>query len=212
MLKILDDREIISIYKTLSEELKIEWKHECPPPRPFCLNPEGVKAIVLGTDPSTKDGKRFDYVFDLNPLNPGDHRYFKNIEDNLNAIGLNIGDIYVQNVCQNYFLKETKEQETIWKQAADIWTPNLKKELDGNFHQNIPVIVTAEIILEVLLERDQTPHEPDDIYKCRCEIPYLEKINKLNRTLIPLYRHHRYSLKNIEWNEYRKVLIDYFKA
>jgi hypothetical protein len=160
---------------------------------------------VLGTDPSPTECRTFDYVFDLNPLREQDRRYFRNIEENLNAIGLTI-----QNVCQNYFLKETCDHEKEWKLAADIWIPYLKKELNANFLLKVPVILTAEIILEALL-RDQAPHEPADIYAYRYEIPYLENLNKLNRTLIPLYRHYYYSLKNIEWNEYRQVLQNYFK-
>lgn len=210
MIKILDDHEIAGIYRILRDDLKIEGQYDKVYPRPFCMNPDHVKAIVLGTDPSTKDGKTFDYVFDLNSFKPSDRRYFKAIEENLNAIGLKLEDVYIQNVCQNYFLKETHDHEKEWKKAAEAWIPFLKKELDANFVLKIPVIVTAEIILEVLL-RDQTPDEPIDIYACRCEIPYLEKINKLNRTLIPLYRHHRYSLKNTEWNEYRQVLRHYFR-
>jgi hypothetical protein len=69
-------------------------------PLPFCIDPRRVRAIVLGTDPSNPQGVFVQQVFGLeNPNSP----YFRAILDNLKQVGLSIQDVYVQNLCKNYF-------------------------------------------------------------------------------------------------------------
>ncbi len=209
MLKKLENADIKAIYKQLSEKLKITGKYDVAPPSPFCISPESVRAIVLGADPSNKEGKTFSFVFDLDPNKPGDDRYFKGIEDNLNLIGLSMKDIYVQNVCQNYFEKETGEHEKDWTKAAKVWIPYLKMELDANFDKNIPVIATAEIIVKVLLKDGVKPGSAKNIYSAKHKVPFPKSSNKLGRPLIPIYRHFKYTLKDEKWQAYRKLVTEY---
>lgn len=211
MLKRLEDADIKKIYRELSEKLKIAGKYDMAPPNPYCLSPERVRAIVLGTDPSNVEGRTFSYVFDLDPSKPGDDRYFKGIEDNLSLIGLTMRDIYVQNVCQNYFEKETGEQEKDWKKAAKVWIPYLKKELDANFDKNIPVIATAEIIMKVLLKDGVKPAAAKSIYSAKHKIPFAKSSNKLGRPLVPIYRHFQYTLKDEKWKAYRTMVAEYLQ-
>ncbi|MBL7960903.1 hypothetical protein JNL27_11765 [bacterium] len=209
MLQKLEEADIKKIYKELSEKLKIAGKYDVARPSPFCISPESVRAIVLGADPSTKDGKTFSYVFDLDPNNPSDDRYFKGIEDNLKLVGLTMSDIYVQNVCQNYFLKETGEQQKDWEKAAKVWIPYLKKELDANFDKDVPVIATAEIIMKALLKDGVELASAKSIYSAKYKIPFSKSSNKLGRPLIPIYRHFQYTLKEKKWNDYKNRVTEY---
>ena len=63
-------------------------------------------AIVLGADPTyipkgEENPVSFAVVFNLSEVN--DKRFFGSIEGNLSQIGLTKEQIYVQNLCRNYF-------------------------------------------------------------------------------------------------------------
>jgi len=73
-------------------------------PLPFCNNLNNVKAIVLGTDPTNRQ-RRINKVFDLDDPNSP---YFRIIKQNLSLIDIGLDEIYVQNLCKNYFTIETR--------------------------------------------------------------------------------------------------------
>ena len=159
-------------------------------PQPYVVDIKQVKAIVLGCDPGTRDKRQFSHVFDLGTTkqhNP----YFRDIEANLQCIGLTKADIYVQNLCQNYFTTDTSNNKG-WKAAAAIWTDYLKQELDEQFDQRVPVLLTAGILYEVLLHGYLSRQKPIELY-AYCQ-PVEATANKLGRPLYPLYRHHAYKL------------------
>ena len=69
-------------------------------PKPYCINKNKVKAIVLGADPSNEKCEKFEFAFGLeNKKSP----YFRNQLKNLNSVDIELEDIYVQNLCKNYF-------------------------------------------------------------------------------------------------------------
>lgn len=162
-------------------------------PHPFCTNKANVKAIVLGTDPSNRFQKRFQYVFGLGG---SDRRYFNFIQHNLNEIGLSLDEIYVQNLCRNYSRVETSKNPK-WYEIAKQWVPVLKDELDESFDRNIPVLITAWEIFKVLAINPGNV-KPCFFYNNLKIIDFSE--NFLNRQLIPFFRHHYYDLS--KWREY----------
>lgn len=110
-------------------------------PKPYYKSINNIKAIVLGADPSNPQKRKFDYVFGLEQGEQSP--YFRSILKNLKVVGLNLENIYVQNLCCNYFNKVTDENDLFIEIANSYWLPNLKSELDGLFPPNIPVFITA---------------------------------------------------------------------
>ncbi len=88
-------------------------------PRPFYQNIKDVKAILLGVDPSNPSNKTFEYVFGLEQREKSP--YFKKILNNLNLLDLNLNNIYVQNLCKNYFVKVTDENDLYIEIAEKFW-------------------------------------------------------------------------------------------
>lgn len=176
-----------------------------PFPAPYRGN-KTIKAIMLGTDPgnlSTGSTIRIPIVFGLsNPDSP----YFRAIQGNIDQLNyLDIDNLYIQNVCRSYFNCDTLKNRH-WKAIArDLWLPHLKKELDFLFNPDIPVLLTAEIILEAILV-DKPKPKAEDIY--RNTIIFGNDQNYLNRTVLAFYRHSRYSL--INWPEYANELNRFF--
>ena len=66
----------------------------------------------------------------------------------------------------------------------------MKAELDELFSKDIPVLLTSQLLLDVLLNVDKRPAKCDAIefYEGRTSIPVPATENKLGRLLIPLYR------------------------
>ena len=123
-----------------------------PVPAPFCINRKKVKAIILGCDPSNRsdngDTVKLCTVFGIGT---GDHRYFRDVLKNLKTIGLNLEDIYVQNVIP-YYMKGVTFKNKNWKAIAEYTLPNLIKELDSfDRNRRIPVLMISEIIYKFLL-------------------------------------------------------------
>lgn len=195
--------ELISKYNT-SEKAVIANKY--PFPRPFHGEGE-IKAIVLGADPThiTEKGVTdLDVVFGLSQ--PDKSPYWRQIQRNLKSLKtISINNLYVQNICRNYFLKETGKHKNDWTDIArEFWLPLLKKELDDLFDPKIPVLMTTEFLLKVILKENVNTKKAEKIYK---DGSYFSKEqNYLNRDLYAFYRHPAYSLD--KWPKYGDFLSD----
>ena len=138
-----------------------------------------------------------EYVFDLSPN--GDKRYFTSIDSNLKQLGLTRSDLYVQNLCRNYFTQDTETiASKVWAEIACRWCPFLVKELDNLFDRKVPVLLTAARLYRVL--NKGAMYEPKALYGRCLFVP--EKDSRLGRVLIPLFRICRYRLT--EWPEYAR--------
>lgn len=184
-----------------------------PFPKPWNPGIEKVKAIYLGCDPSNKSQDRFEYVFALKSGNPRYNAFLKSHGDNLSAINLGWDSVYVQNLCQNYFMEETSKNLKLWKQVArEFWIPRLKEELQI-FSSNIPVLLTSQYLLEVMAFDGYEKIPAFDFYNCDQSIPIPAQKNHLCRPLIPFYRgrnpriNEKYHLSNERWIEYRNSVI-----
>lgn len=171
--------------------------YEYPKPYPAIVeDPAKVKAIVLGCDPSnfSDNGKtrELEYVFGIEGRNR-DGRYFAGIKSNLKEIGISMDEIYVQNLCRNYFNVETANN-TEWMKAAKMWRTTLKQELDDLIDLSVPVFITSEKLYFALINDAERTYKPIELYSNPDLIPL--KNNFLNRPLIPLYRHYKYSMAN----------------
>jgi len=159
-------------------------------PEPFHRNLNNVKAIILGADPSNPEKKVFKHVFGLeNSKSP----YFDPILKNLSHIDLTLDNIYVQNLCPNYFEEVTDDNDLYLEIAKEYWLPILKDELNLLFKPEIPVLVTAWKPFIVVA--------PDaGKYKaCKSKIYTNVKIfdkNLLDRPVIALFRGGRRKGKN----------------
>jgi len=115
----------------------------------YCKNTNDVKAIVLGADPTNPQNLKFKKVFGLEK--EYDSPYFRPILKNLSKVGLDLNNIYVQNLCPNYFLDVTDVNEFYIEIAQKYWLSVLKQELDSFFKSTIPVLVTAWKPLKVIV-------------------------------------------------------------
>ena len=178
-------------------------------PLPYFQNIENVKAIVLGADPSNHHGKTFKYVFGLEK---GENApFFIKILDNLKHIGLDLSNIYVQNLCRNYFTKVTDENPYYKDVAKEFWLPRLKEELDNLFPNEIPVFVTAWKVMEVIAPSSKKfRNRKSAIF--RDGVVFKE--NELNRPAFALFRggHGYYNLDREDWKDYRKIIIEALKG
>ncbi len=171
-------------------------------PKPYTPNDKSkIKAFILGADPSNfsdnNETRKISYVFDIGR----DKRYFNSINHNLKEIGLSLENVFVENMVRNYMDKETQEN-TKWELFADKWLPFIKQEFDQvGANRNLPVFITAEIILKFLSSNPFELGTPSDYYNGIRKIPIQPLENKFGRNLIPLYRHPFYELKN--WNDYK---------
>lgn len=177
-------------------------------PKPYFEKLNDVKAILLGSNPlAVGEMAGVDYVFNLGNFNSsqGQSLIFSNIYKNMEAVGLDLKDIYAQNLCKNYFVNLSVHDDK-WVEIASLWAMVLKKELDILFDENIPVLVTAPWILKPLYE---------DVKASKYYYENKEFIdaedNKLGRTLIPFFRQAEFSLSNIEWDSYTKLIKELFK-
>jgi hypothetical protein len=167
-----------------------------------------VRAIFLGADPGTLEGRTFKYVFSLE--NGASSPYFRQFLPGLQAIGLSLDDLYVQNLCQNYFKVETQRHRTDWLACAKRWIPYLRDELDSiDSSRSLPVLVSAYVILEALNVGDCKPAE----FYYRNRILIRKNQNHLHRTLLPFFRGGRgaYRLDKTEWSEYASKIARYVR-
>jgi len=183
------------IIKAISNEYEDIYLHSENLPEPYCEDIENVKAIVLGCDPSNVEGKKFSKVFGLDSYTA----YFKDIDKNLKMIGLSKSNLYIDNLCKNYFKEETSYNK-FWVEVADkYWIPYLKDELDNLFPATVPVLATAAILLKALCYKGYYKDSNNELYYRECLYVPPDQ-NKLERKIIPLFRHYKYSLD--KWVDY----------
>jgi hypothetical protein len=169
---------------------------------------KAIKAIFLGADPGTVNSQRFTYVFKLEDGESS--KYFRQFVPSLRAISLTADNLFVQNLCRNYFDCDTLSHKKDWLQCAVQWMPILKEELDElNPNQHLPVLVSAYVILEALCK--SPCKEPQFYYANRVLIR--KNQNLLGRTLIPFFRGGmgKYDLGKPEWSLYSRKIAKYLK-
>ncbi len=132
-------------------------------PEPYPKYFKSVKAIVLGADPTNPRKQNLKFVFGLeNERSP----YFVPILKNLQRLQLVLDDIYVQNLCPNYFENVTDENQDYEEIALKYWLPFLKEELDAQFPSEVPVLVTAwKPLIVVAPEANAYKNKKSDIYQ-----------------------------------------------
>ena len=161
-----------------------------------------IKAILLGADPTnngTKDNKglkELKTVFGIGEF----MEFFRPQESNLRQIGLDKENLYIQNICRNYFKKEISKNK-YWGEIAQVWFPYLKEELDKfDAAKKLPVLSTSEVIMKVLVEEKVA--NPSAIYANN--LSYVSEV--LGRQVYALYRHPRYSLSSDTNRLYKEFL------
>lgn len=197
------ETDILSI---ISTTFKGYISNTYPFPNPF-KGKSTIKAIVLGADPT--------HIVNGNPipvqivfgLNNQKSPYWRRISKNLSHISnLTLDNLYVQNLCQNYFTCETGKNKCWTKIAREYWIPVLKLELDNLFPMNTPVLMTTEFILKSCLN-DPKVHCKAEYFYTNCRT-VSESENLLERELIPFYRHPHYSLN--KWQNYKDFIQEKF--
>lgn len=162
---------------------------------------ENIKAILLGAD-STNNGLKGEGLIKLQTVfGIGEYDiFFRSQLANIRAVGLNQNNLFVQNVCRNYFKNETSKNK-IWSDVSVNWLPILKNELDSiDLERKLPVFATSEVILKVLV--DNLPKASTIYSDCISFFP-----SKLERKVFAFYRHPRYSLSSERNGKYKKFLI-----
>jgi hypothetical protein len=178
-------------------------------PSPYHNKSNPLKAFVLGCDPTAFDkaGKQreFEYVFGITK----DKRYFTGINANLKLLGLDQDSVYIQNLITKPQDYETAKN-TKWKEEALKHIHSRKTEFDDIDPSGVlPVFLTSKLLYDVLLNEGETNYTPIELYSLITTIPVPADKNKLNRPLIPLFRHPIYSIRSTQQNEYRDHLIKY---
>lgn len=172
-----------------------------PFPAPYIGSGE-IKAIILGADPTrivNNSPQPFRMVFELdNEMSP----YWRGIGKNIELLdSLSMDNVYVQNLCRNYFTKETAKNQHWVRIAREYWIKHLNDELDSRFSPTIPILITTEFILHACLVKAKKV-KARDIYSECLSFPWND--NLFGRELLALYRHPAYSLQR--WNEYSRFL------
>lgn len=197
----------------LIQEIKLVFpgivRYDSIIPSPY-IGSSKIRAIILGTNPSDAHGTTFDYVFGLEN---DDSPYFRFISSKLSRLNLSMNDIYVQNLVQCYMTSQTSKNKH-WNKIAEKWVLCLKNEIDQITDSRIPVIITADCLLKVLVTNTTLSKvSPHEIYATGRFINAHE--NQLNRKLIAIYRHPKYDLYRKCWGQYlysiNKFLLDNLK-
>jgi hypothetical protein len=166
-----------------------------------------IKAIILGADPTQIVGdypKKVEKVFGLE--NGETSPYWRGINKNLRHLGLTLDNVYIQNVCRNYFDRETSKNESWGEIAKSYWIPLLKEELDSRFDLKVPILMTTQFILWAALENPQFKTKARTLYNEHKYVP--EGNNLFKRILYAVYRHPFYSLDKPEFFTYKNFLIE----
>lgn len=205
-------------FKILFDLKKLFGEEICnfsPFPKSFPDEINKPKAILLGCDPTnTYYNFRFRYVFSLGTnvdlegrnIEGFQKRFLPKWNNSLKSIKLSFENVYTQNICRNYFKKETRNNP-VWDETAIYWIPYLYEELK-KIDKQVPVLMSSERIYKVLMNNEETIHYAKDFYKNPDLIPIAPNINKLKRPLIPFYRHKDYSILLDKWNLYRQRITD----
>ncbi|WP_372744142.1 hypothetical protein [Lutibacter sp.] len=183
----------------------IDVSFPIPSPHPdlSLIDPKSIKAIILGADPThivNGNPVEIKKVFGLDlKYSP----YWNGINNNIKqVVGLSVANVYVQNVCRNYFKCETSQNKDWVTIARKYWIPFLKAELNEKFDKSIPIFITTEFILSAALNNPAKKIIASELY-ANCKS--IEKDDNLfEREIIPFYRHFKYNLKN--WPEYNMFL------
>jgi hypothetical protein len=167
-----------------------------------------IKAILLGADP-TNDGiktnrglKQLDTVFGID--SEYEKYFFKLQADNLNAINLTKDNLYIQNVCRNYFSEQTNDNKS-WEEVAGIWKNYLIDELNS-FHEHLPILATCKEVF-MFLTGIEGPYTK--IYSMETSLSFFS--SDFRRFVFPLFRGRAYMFYKENWLEYRYYLNDYFR-
>lgn len=170
-------------------------------PKAYFKDLNKIRAFVLGCDPTAIEGKEqkwFEFVFDIG----GDRRYFSSIQKNLEILGLEMNDIYVQNLITAYQAQESTKN-TEWYTTAKNFIHDRKSEFDTiDSSQKVPVFLTSYMLYKVLLKHNVELRTAKELYSNWESVPIPSDSNLLNRPLIPLFRHSHYLLS--KWPEYVK--------
>ena len=206
----MTDQEIIQhLHETYGEQIILTESL----PQAYCPGgKDKVKAIYLGCDPTNlKYNAQFPYAFAHGYDGPEFKQLIKMHYDQLKAVGLSWETVYAQNLCRNYFDMETGVNK-IWKKVAvEFWIEHLKEELSV-FDPKIPVILTSQLLLEVLGDKESSKYSAPDIYEGKIAMPVPADKNILGRPLIAIYRGKSprykvsYHLKYKEWGNYRETI------
>jgi len=175
-------------------------------PKPFCFNKSKVRAFILGADPTnfSKDKKRVElhFVFGIGQ-NPN---YFRVILQNLNEVGLHLEDLYIQNLLPEYQEAETGGNKK-FNNKASANAMTIAKEFDSiDPSKKVPVFVTAEAVYKAVLKKDTKKFRAEELYNLKTEIPVPPDRNKLNRPIIPLFRHNKYRYSN--WPLFKEQVMN----
>jgi hypothetical protein len=192
------------IVRELRDQFGKKVLENTPFPKPYFKNLVDVKAIYLGCDPSNKHSKSLKHAFALESNLPVFNKFLRDHLDNLKKVDLDWQSVYVQNICQNYFEKETSENLTLWKRVAKWWIPLLIDELKI-LDKQIPVLLTSAYLYDVLVIAEWKKYKPKDFYECKVDIPVPPGKNLLYRPLIPFYRYYKYHLSLQD--KYRKKIL-----
>jgi hypothetical protein len=192
----------LNIFQKLSFEFPDLISNIYPFPKPFSGTGK-IKAIILGADPThivSGQPQVLTTVFELdNPKSP----YWRSIARNIAQIpGLNMKNVYVQNVCRNYFTLETSKNNHWEEIAREYWIPFLKNELDDMFDPHVPILMTTEFILNAALKDPKKRIPANELYS-QCKTIAGDE-NLFGRELFGFYRHYAYSLDN--WGKYSRIL------
>ena len=175
-------------------------------PFAYCKDISNVKAIVLGCDPTNNlKSQNLKFAFGIGNKDQKLNMFFSGIECNLKEIGLSKDEVYIQNLCQNYFHNVTSKNKK-WAKASAYWIPYLIDELTI-FNTSVPVLLTSSYLYNVLKLGRKFP--PSYYYECKEPVPIPAEHSKLNRPLIPFYRNRRktdYHLSSGNWPEYQNRL------
>ena len=176
--------------------------HDLPAPH---IGKNKIRAIILGADPThIVDGspQKFNKVFDLDDEKTP---YWRSIHKNLSLIkGLSLETIHVDNLCKNYFSKETSQNKHWVEIAREYWAPFHRNELNRLYAKNIPVLITTEFILFAILINQKKKIKAENVYNQK--ILFDSYTNLFDRNVIAFYRHFKYALS--EWPAYAKFISD----
>jgi len=206
----MTDQELINqLHETYGEQIVLTENM----PQAYCPGgKDEVRAIYLGCDPTNlKYNILFPYAFAHGYKGPEFKDFIKMHADQLKNIGLSWENVYAQNLCRNYFDNETGVNK-IWKKVAEeFWIERLIEELSV-FDPKIPVLLTSQMLLEVLGDKETAKYSAPDIYEEKISLPIPADKNKPGRPLIPVYRGKSprykvsYHLKYKEWAKYRESI------
>lgn len=162
-----------------------------------------IKAILIGADPTNNGTKAEPKPMKLNTVfgigSNCENDFFRPQLINLKAIGLDKEDLYIQNLCRNYFKQQTTENKD-WNKVAELWVKYLKEEIQ-HIDPKVPLLVTAEKIMKIFFSK--VP-KASVLYGMESEFSFHSEI--IGRDVYPFYRHFSYNLN--DRGKYRDFLIE----